>query len=69
MTDQEIITLWRQHQEVLGFTRAVIERVKQPPGPPVAYIATNAVGWRFLRIHRPDSVYNPIPLYDLREKK
>ena len=69
MTNDEILKLWRQHYEVLGFAHALMEKMKQPvPGEPVAYLATNAMGFRFFRVHRPDDVYKPVPLYDLRGK-
>lgn len=70
MTDDEIMKLWRQHYKVLGFAHALMEKMKQeqqqPKREPVAYIATNALGLKFYRSRRPDDVYNPVPLYDLR---
>ncbi len=42
-----------------------MEKMK-PKREPVAYIATNALGLKFYRSRRPDDVYNPVPLYDLR---
>jgi hypothetical protein len=69
MTDDEILKLWRQHYEVLGFAHALMEKMKQETQrEPVAYMATNALGFKFFRSRRPDDVYNPVPLYDLREK-
>lgn len=68
MTDDEILKLWRQHYEVLGFAHALMEKMKQPQRDPVAWIATNALGLKFYRSRRPDDVYNPVPLYDLRSK-
>ena len=48
MTDDEIMKLWRQHYEVLGFAHALMEKMKQEPQrEPVAYIATNALGLKF----------------------
>lgn len=69
MTNDEILKLWRQHYEVLGFAHALMEKMKQPPGKPVAYLATNALGFKFFRVHRPDDVYKPVALYDLRAEK
>ena len=65
MTDDEIMKLWRQRYEVLGFAHALMEKMN-PKREPVAYIATNALGLKFYRSRRPDDVYNPVPLYDLR---
>lgn len=66
MTNDEILKLWRQHYEVLGFAHALMEKMNPPKREPVAYLATNALGFKFFRVHRPDDVYNPVPLYDLR---
>jgi hypothetical protein len=69
MTDDEIIRLWRKHYEVLGFAHALIEKMNPPKREPVAYLATNALGFKFFRVHRPDDTYKPVPLYDLRAEK
>ena len=66
MTDDEIIRLWRKHYEVLGFAHALMEKMNPPKREPVAYLATNALGFKFFRVHRPDDTYKPVPLYDLR---
>lgn len=69
MTDDEIIKLWRQHYEVMGFAHALMEKLKEPKRQPVAWMGRNAVGFKFFRIHRPDDIYKPVPLYDLSSNK
>ncbi len=40
MTDDEIMKLWRQHYEVLGFAHALMDKMKEPKREPVAYDKT-----------------------------
>ena len=35
---------------------------------PVAWLATNAVGHRYLRFKKPDETHNPVPLYALEDE-
>ena len=72
MTDDDIVALWRKHQEVISFARALLaaeqDRMAQPEPPPECKTEEEktafAFGWlkamEAQRLAQPD----PMPLFD-----